>query len=297
MLILGCGYTGRALAREAVRRGWEVWAQTRNEDALAALTEIPEERRICGLLEEDGWHERAAGDFDAVVNLVSSAGGGPEGYRRSYVGGNRSLVRWLRGRSAGRVLFSSATSVYPQSDGRWVEEDDIPEKREAFSPNGAVLREAEETVLGAEGAGFRGILRLAGIYGPGRHLYLDRIRRGETVLPGDGDGWLNLIHRDDIVRAVWAVLDAPLQGASHGIWNVVDNQPAKKRDIADWLAQRVGAGPVRFDPTIGRSASGRRRVGGKAPNRRVSNRRLREWSGWVPRFGDFRAGYESILAE
>lgn len=296
LLILGCGYCGQALAAEAARRGWEVWAQSRNAGKLADLESVPPERRIVGLLEESGWQEQVGGDFEAVVNLVSSAGGGLEGYRRSYVEGNRSVVGWLRGRKVGRYLFTSATSVYPQTDGRWVAEDDVPVEAEALSANGAVLREAERLVLGAEGPDFRGVLRLGGIYGPGRHLYLDRLLRGEGVLPGDGEGWLNLIHRDDIVRAILTVLEDSAMDPGGGIWNVVDNHPSKKRAIADWLSERVGSGPVRFDPTVGRSASGRRRVGKHAPNRRVSNRKFREWSGWQPQFGDFRAGYASILA-
>lgn len=296
LLILGCGYCGQALSAEAVRRGWEVWAQSRNAEKLARLESVPAERRIVGLLEESGWQELVKGDFEAVVNLVSSAGGGLDGYRRSYVEGNRSVLEWLRGRSVGRFIFTSATSVYPQTDGRWVAEDDVPAEAEALSANGAVLREAERLVLGAEGPDFRGVLRLGGIYGPMRHLYLDRLLRGERVLPGDGEGWLNLIHRDDIVGAILAVLEGGQAEAGEGIWNVVDNEPAKKRAIADWLAERVGSGPVRFDPTIGRSASGRRRVGNHAPNRRVSNRKFREWSGWQPRYADYRAGYSSILA-
>ena len=294
LVIFGCGYVGRALAREAVEAGWAVWIHSRNPDALAAVEEVPPERRIVANLHEPDWHARLPGTWDVAVNLVSSAGGGLEGYRLSYLEGNRSVRQWAAGVELGRYLYTSATSVYPQTDGEWVGEDDVP-AIDHLSPSGALLREAEREVLGTDFCPQRIIARLAGIYGPGRHLYLNALREGAKAIPGDGSAFLNLIYLHDIVSALRAMMNADLPGPAE-VFNVVDNAPVPKQTIVDWLAGELGRPSIPFDPSISGSRTARRRTaGGDLPNRRVRNTKIKEALGWQPQFPDFRAGYRDIL--
>ena len=224
MVIFGCGYVGRALARAAIGGGWEVWIHSRNAGSLAEVEEVPPERRVTGNLHEAGWHPRLSGDWDVAFNLVSSAGGGMEGYRLSYLEGNRSIRQWARRAAVGRFLYTSATSVYPQTGGEWVCEEDVPQDLKSLSPSGQVLRQSELEILESPVFPERVIVRLAGIYGPGRHLYLNRLRERAESIPGDGSGWLNLIYLPDIVSALMLLAEAPLPEDA-AVFNAVDDVP------------------------------------------------------------------------
>lgn len=296
VIIFGCGYVGRALAHEAVSRGWETWVHSRNPDSLASVEEVPEIRKIRADLHSDEWHASLEGSWDIAFNLVSSAGGGLDGYRLSYLEGNRSIRRWASNNSVKRFIYSSATSVYPQTDGEWVVEGDVPADLHELSSSGAVLREAEMEILKSTVFPERVIARLSGIYGPGRHLYLNRLREGADHIPGDGSGWLNLIYLQDIVGALLLMAEANLPEAG-SVFNVVDNAPSRKQDIVDWLADRTGVPTIPFDPSSSGSRASRRRVQGALPNRRVRNDKLRDILGWKPEFPDFKSGYEDILRE
>jgi nucleoside-diphosphate-sugar epimerase len=294
MVIFGCGYVGAALAERAVQSGFEVWVHSRNAESLARVAAVPRERRVVADLHARDWHARLPGPFDIAVNLVSSAGNGIDGYRLSYLEGNRSIREWAEYARTCRFLYTSATSVYPQSDGEWVVEEDVPELIH-LSPSGQVLRQAELEVLRSGAFSQRVVARLAGIYGPGRHLYLDRLQQGAAALPGDGAAWLNLIHLEDIVTALMQLAEAPLPGEAE-VFNVVDDRPSRKQEIADWLAGQLGQPAVPFDPSLAGPRSARRKAGGALPDRRVSNRRIREVTGWRPAYPDFRAGYGAILS-
>lgn len=290
-LILGCGYVGCAVARQWLRAGIRVWGVSRNPETLSTVREQGF-HPVVAAVDSDDWHGRVPLRCEWVLNCVSSAGGGLEGYRRSYVGGNESLIRWLESAEARRIVYTSSTAVYPFTDGREVFEEDSGGD---LSDSGRLVLESEEILRkGKDAAGLATILRLAGIYGPGRHYLLDSLREGKTVFPGRGDYFLNLIHRDDIVGAIGAVLAEP---ATEGrIFNVSDGSPARKEEVTGWLADQIGVDRPVFDP----SASGRRmriNAAGHPPNRRIRVDRLREAAGWAPRYPDFRTGFEAILRE
>jgi len=296
LAIFGCGYIGSALACEARRRGWRVTALTRNPargDALRAHgVEV-----VAADLADDGWHSLVSRDQDYVVNCVSSGGGGLPGYWRSYVEGTASLLRWAAGGVPATYVYTSSTSVYGQGGGEVVtEESATGGGSEASEPLLAAERLVQESTV------FRRtfILRLAGIYGPGRHHLVDQLRGGATLFPGTGAHRLNLTHRADVVAAILACLLAP-SGVGSTVFNVADDSPSPKGEVAQWLAQRLGAAPPQFahdlaepppaglSPVRGRS--------GPVPDRIISNARLKRVLHWSPQFPDYRSGYETILRE
>lgn len=284
LVVFGAGYVGSALARRAVSEGARVWALTRNPAKAAVLAADGIEAVVADLASA-GWHGRVPADVPYVVNCVSSGGGGPEGYRRSYVDGFRSILSWAGGTNTpGTLVYTGSTSVYPQDGGVRVGEEASTEPAEGTA---AVLLEAEALARAWPGRAL--ILRLAGIYGPGRHHLLDQIRRGGGGVPGVGGYRLNLIHRDDIVEALLRALTAPpdLPG---GVFNVADDGAAPKAVMVAWLAGRLGVEVPGFS---GLAAVGRRRV---TPDRIIANDRLKAVLGWRPRYPSFREGYEAILA-
>lgn len=222
--------------------------------------------------------------IDFVLNSVSSGGGGVDGYQHSYVEGMRSVQVWAKTREIGTLVYTGSTSVYPQDGGALVDES---AKIGGDNDRVARLIETETLLREVSGVGRWFILRLAGIYGPSRHHVLNQIRAGGD-LAGNGDHRLNLIHRDDICRAIWAVLAAPVEVRDE-VFNVSDDVAVTKRELVQWLASRLQLPAPDFDPTL---PSARRR---KVPDRVILNRKLKDALGWRPEFPDYRAGYESIL--
>jgi nucleoside-diphosphate-sugar epimerase len=172
-------------------------------------------------------------------------------------------------------VFISSTAVYGQRDGEWVDEDSATEPT-GF--NGRLVLEGERLTLGSGLPA--AVVRLAGIYGPGRTRLLDDVRGGRAQCRGDGPVYTNRIHRDDCAGALQHVLGLPEPDA---VWLAVDDEPAARCDVLRWLASRLGA-PA--------PAS----VAGPAepPGRRCRNAKLRR-SGWTPRYPTFREGYESVI--
>ena len=294
LLIFGCGYIGGAVAEAALARGWTVTALTRNPVKAAALA-AKGIAVVTADLATPGWHAAMAREQDIVLNCVSSGGGGLDGYRRSYVDGMRSILAWAGEKCPATLIYTSSTSVYPQDHGEVVTED---------SPVGAggseaagPLLETEQLVQTAHGFARWFVLRLAGIYGPGRHYLLDQLRAGATVFPGTGTHRLNLAHRDDIVTAILACATAPAT-VRDAIFNVAGETAATKSEVTAWIAQQIGCAAPAFARDGGELPGGVARVRGRSgpvPDRLISNARLTATLGWRPQFPDFRDGYRQIF--
>ena len=289
LVIFGCGYVGSAVAQAAIAAGASVEALTRNPGKAAALRALGLAKVVVADLASSDWHGQIAGGPDFVVNCVS-AGGGPDGYRQSYVVGLQSILAWAAagGAPIGTLVYTSSTSVYPQGDGVVVDES---APAEGATPNGRTIRESEILLQNAPANAVRRhfILRLAGIYGPERHHLLDQLQTGAATLGGSGAHRLNLAHRDDIVAAILACLGAP-PAVANEIFNVVDTAPARREEVVRWLAARLGRPMPAFD-----GATTTRRDGAPMPDRVISSAKIQRVLGWKPQYPDYRAGFESLL--
>lgn len=292
LAVFGCGYVGTALVGAALARGWLVETLTRNAEKAAVLRHLGV-RVVEADLAGTAWHGELTGDFDYAVCCVSASAPGDEGYRQSYCRGQLSIFEWASTRLVSRYLYTGSTGVYPQTNGELVREEDAFDQ-----PPGrqGIIREAEKLVeQNARLFDAWYILRLGGIYGPDRHYLLDQLDRGETTFAGHGEYLVNVIHRDDIVSAILTALDA--DPPQPGVYNVTDGHPAKKREMVAWLAAKRGLPTPTFDPEV-TPVRQRSRPGadGRVPDRQVCTDKIREKLAWSPRFPDFRAGYEAILA-
>ncbi|MBI5692667.1 MAG: NAD-dependent epimerase/dehydratase family protein [Verrucomicrobia bacterium] len=283
LVIFGCGYIGGAVARRARSLGVSVTALTRNEAKAEALRAEGIETVVADLA-RDEWHRRIPRAPAWVLNCVSSGGGGVEGYQRSYRDGSASIVAWARRYGpVATAVYTSSTSVYPQGGGERVGET----AETGGGERAAILLEAEQLWRDAGPAWHRWfILRLAGIYGPGRHYLMDQVRQG--VVAGQGDHRLNLIHRDDAAAAILACFLAPEKVGSE-VFNVADDAPARKTEVVQWLAGQLGVAP----PTFSGEAGSRRPV---TPDRWIENGRLKSRLGWTPVFPGYREGFGSFLS-
>ncbi len=283
VLIVGCGYAGLTLGAELARGGHEVFGIRRNAGSeeeelrrasiqpLIADISIPEALKVLPR------------EFDWVVNTVASTGGGATDYRRTYLEGTRNLLNWLAP-SVRAFVYTSSTGVYAQNDGSLVTEESPAKPDSATS-----LIETEQLLLNAarEQEFPAMVLRCAGIYGPDRGYWLRQFLSGEARMEGDGNRWLNMIHRDDVVNAIISALE---HGTPGEVYNVVDDEPVRQRTVFAWLAERLRK-PL--PPGSATSATPGRRA---ATDKRVSNQKLRLALRCNLKYPTFREGYAAELA-
>ena len=289
VFIFGCGYVGTALAQHLISQGARVGALTRNPKKAARLRDLGITEVIEADLDSRDWHSRISDRYHAVVNCVSSAGGGIDGYLKSYVNGQRSILEWAKTQSIITYVYTSSTSVYPQDEGIVVDEEadtcNAP-------PTGKVILDSEQLIAKADCLGRWFVLRLVGIYGPGRLYLLDQLRETNSEISGSGQYALNMIHLEDIVSAICATLRAE-QSVESGIFNISDNTPSLKVEVLSWLAKELGIPPPIFN--FSEVSEGLRHRGGRVRHRLISNAKARERLDWQPRYPSFREGYSGFL--
>ncbi len=268
-LVIGCGYLGRRVAAKWTEAGESVFALTRSAERA-------------GEFENRGW-EPVVGDVTAV-GIQTTLQNLPEwdgvlyavGYDRAsglsqrevYVDGLENVLKALAGRVR-KFLYISSTSVYGQNQGEWIDETS---PTEPTRPNGKICREAERLIEQFFPPGEKAlkasanILRLAGIYGPGRLLRRLNDLRSGTPIPGNPEGWLNLIHVDDAVRTLLACED---RGEPGEICLVSDDRPIRRREYYGQLAKLAGVELPAFD-------EGSESRYAKGLGKRCSNRKIRK---------------------
>jgi nucleoside-diphosphate-sugar epimerase len=299
VLIAGCGDVGTRLGLLLAADGDVVRGLRRNPDALPA----PIRGVRADLATGDGLRAAAEG-VQILIYAAAADGFSDDAYRAAYVDGLRNVLDALTAASAPleRVVFTSSTAVYGQSDGSWVDETS-PTDPQGFS--GRRLLEAERAILGCGTPA--AVLRLAGIYGSGRTRLIEEVRGGSASVPEGGDPlWTNRIHADDCAGALRHLLRLPAEAMS-GVWLGVDDEPCERAVVLDWLADRLGVaqprrvpvvdGPARVrpgdaaqQPTVGAAPSPRR-----GANKRCSNAKLKG-AGYAFRFPSFREGYADVIA-
>jgi nucleoside-diphosphate-sugar epimerase len=216
-------------------------------------------------------------DFDAVVACQSAGGDSAENYRAAYVTANRALLEAAARCGARKLVYTGSTGVFGQRDGSLVTEATPPAPG---SPTAEVLVEAERLVRGAAPGVPACLLRLSGLYGPGRSGVLQRVRSGAMALgPGD-DAFMNWCQLDDAVAFVLAALDRGVPGAAyHGS----DAAPPLRREVIGWVAQQLGVEP------------GRSEVAAGGPNRRIDSAWTRQQLGVTLRYPTFRDGLAPLI--
>jgi nucleoside-diphosphate-sugar epimerase len=285
VLIMGCGYVGIALGKQLLERGHEVHGVRRTEGGAAELAAQGIQPRIADASKPADLMGLPA-EWDWVVNSIAASGSGGEGYRSAYLEATRSIIRWLVRTPPKKYVYTSSTGVYAQDDGSLVTEMD---PADPTTETGRVLIETEQELLQAfRNTGFPAmILRIAGIYGPGRGYWLRQFLAGEARLEGRGERHLNMVHRDDVAGAIVAALE---KGRAGEIYNVCDNEPVSQLECFRWLAGVFGQPKP---PSVqGARDQTRRRT---ATNKRISNRKLRQELGYVFKYPTFREGYTAEL--
>lgn len=277
VLIAGCGYLGTALGLRLAAEGCTVWGLRRHPGSLppdlhpveADLT-LPESLRALPR------------GIDVVFYTAAAPGRTDAAYRAAYVDGLAHLLEALQQQRQRprRIFLTSSTGVYAQCHGEWVDEAS-PTEPTHFS--GRRLLEGEHLLQASPFAAT--VVRLAGIYGPGRTRLIDSVRQGTAVAPAGAPVYVNLIHRDDCVGALYRLMrlasPAPL-------YLGVDHHPVDKGMLLRWLAARLGVPSPQLE-----AAPDAMRQQARS-NKRCRNARLVA-AGYAFRYRSFRAGYGALL--
>ena len=277
ILLAGCGDLGTEAGLRFAAAGHRVVGWRRSPDKLPPAIEGAAANLSTAELPP------VPADTTAVVIAVAADASTEEAYRSAYLDGVAHVLDALdRDRvTPERVLFVSSTAVYGDAGGGWVDENTTPEPG-GFS--GRIMREAEELLLKRlHGTGTTPVvLRLGGIYGPGRTRLIDQVRTGAAIIP-DQPRYTNRIHRDDAAGAI--VHLCTMNAVPSPAYLGVDNDPAELGDVLRFLAAELGLDVPPTD-SLGSARGG---------NKRCSNALLRD-TGFSFKYPSFREGYRDILA-
>ena len=278
-LVIGCGYLGHRVARHWLAAGDDVTVLTRS----VARAEALQGEGFAALVQDiaAAWRIGPLPDVDTVLFAVGYDRGGSHSMHDVYVAGFQEVLTQISGDP--RVIYISSTGVYGDAAGEWMDEAAVCEP---VREGGRHCLAAERLLVESPWAAKAIILRPAGIYGPQRVPNLETLRRGEP-LNVNPDGWLNLIHVEDLAAIVGLLAASSPQ---HVCYNVTDGNPVMRRDYYDFLAQRFELPPVQFE------GAGQRSVGRRGgASKRVSNRRLMDEFQPTLRFPSYREGLVAEL--
>jgi nucleoside-diphosphate-sugar epimerase len=291
-LIFGCGYLGLRVARLWREAGYRVMAVTRSNEraielGMAELFTIgadvtkPESVECVRRLPPLGGQR-----VDCVLFAVGFDQTSEADIHTVYAQGLANVLQVLPA-SVNRLIYISTTGVYGSADGEWIDELTPPDPQR----DGGRASLAAEQVLAAHALGRRSIiLRLAGIYGPGRVPFLDKLRAAEPI-PAPVDGYLNLIHVDDAASVVIAADSMEPFDNGPRVYCVSDGYPVQRGEYYREVARQIGAPPPRFATP---DADSPRMVRANA-NRRVRNARMLDELRVQLTYPTYRAGLSAIL--
>lgn len=292
----GTGVAGRATVPVLLAHGHHVTAHARSPAAAAKL-------RAAGAAvarfdaEDPGALRSALAGFDAVVDhrvaLPTTAAGVMPGawgpFRHLRDPALARLVDAMVETGVPRLVRDLVTFVYDDGGDGWLDEESVVSATGPMAANLAAERHVNRlTAAGGTGV----VLRCGLFYGPDDRMSRETIslaRRGIALVVGRDAGWHSALHTADVGTAVLAALAVPA-----GTYNVVDDEPMRRSDLAALLASCAGARRVRRPPEwMVPLAGAAARV--QARSQRVSAQRFRAVTDWAPSVPSRRTGWPAAF--
>ncbi|MCO7486032.1 NAD-dependent epimerase/dehydratase family protein [Stenotrophomonas maltophilia] len=281
VLILGLGWSGRVLAAQLQAHGVGV-AGTVRDPSFAPDDGLPRHQLHADTPPSPALLDEIA-QADAVLCSVPPDAEGDPALRLLLPALQASpALRW--------VGYLSSTSVYADRAGGWIDERSAADATEAAGVQ-RLLAEAQWRALAGQRSIASAVLRLPGLYGPGRNalVQLAQGRARHVVRPGQV---FNRLHVDDLATVIIAAMRRP---ARQGLYLPSDDEPAPPQDVLAFAAKLGGFAlppAVAWDdpalsPTLRRFYES---------NKRIDSRGTREALGWAPRFPTYREGLTDLAA-
>ena len=279
VFFFGVGYCARRLI---ARESWiEASGTARSPERVAALQAEGVDAYAFDGAHADPGLERALKKAEAIVVSIPPRDGAAAAVERF-------AAAIAEAPSLRRVLYYSTIGVYGDHAGGWVDETSATLTRTARG-----LARLEDEARWAAAARARGveadILRLAGIYGPGRNALVN-LRQGQArriVKPGQV---FNRAHVDDIAELTRLALTRGLEGQ---VWNVADEEPAPPQDVIAYAAGLLGLPPPpeeRFEDAQLSPMTAEF----YADNKRVSIAKAKSLLGFAPAYPTYREGLRAL---
>ena len=264
--IIGCGYVGYAVSKYwQSNSNFMLTATTTNPERVPSLETVAQ--RVIVTLGNDLESLKSVLKNQEVI-LLSVGAKTADSYEETYVDTAKTLVSLLpQFPNIHQVIYTGSYSIYGDRNGVWVDEESPPAPA---NRNSQLLRKTEDILLSANNENTRVcILRLGGIYGPGRELVKIFGRTAGTTRPGNGEDISNWIHLDDIVGTIEFARKHRLEG----IYNLVDDSHLTNKELLDNVMTKNNLPNVIWD---------------------ADNKNTRPYNAWVSNQKLKDAGYEFI---
>lgn len=278
--VVGCGYLGLRVAEIWRDAGHTVHVTTRSEQRAKELMRQGFEPLVIEITAPNC--QISLPEVDTVLYAVGFDRRSGLSREDVYCSGLNNVLQRLP-RVTDRLIYISSTGVYGQTMGEWVDEQSVCNPTQE---GGKFCLTAEELLRTSPFGGRSVVLRLAGIYGPSRVPFLERLRNGEAI-PVVAEGYLNLIHVDDAVASVIAAESADLPN----LYVLSDGYPVLRRRYYESIARRLNVEATFAVPD--RSTSrGQRGLSSK----RVCNERIVRDLRLKLQYPNYEMGLDQILS-
>jgi 2-alkyl-3-oxoalkanoate reductase len=307
------GAIGKQLLPMLVENGHEVTGMTRTAAKAEAIRAIGAEPAVADALDPESVAQVVAqAEPDAVIHELTTIDTSALGRsidkmfaqtNRLRTAGTDHLLTAAKAAGARRFIVQSFAGWPSERVGGPIktEEDPLQEHPpKTVSESLAAIKYLERTVTGA--SGIEGLaLRYGGFYGPGTSIavnpdgaQVEMIRKRRVPVIGDGAGIWSMVHIRDAAAATAAALDR----GEPGLYNIVDDDPARVSEILPELAKVVGAGPPRHFPRwVGRLLAGEANTIMMTEVRGASNAKAKRELGWELRYPSWRQGFREGLEQ
>ena len=280
IFLFGAGYSAAAFARYIANEAERINGTTRHQDRFEALEKAGIQPCIYnGETAEPNLLDQLVQATHVVISIAPGENDDPslaiveEALRRP---GN--TIRWIG--------YLSTVGVYGDHQGGWVDEA-TPCKPVSRRSLERVKAEAAWGALSQRHGTPLAILRLSGIYGPGRNAFIN-LERGAARRIIKQDQVFNRIHVDDIAGALRLLAGTD----TGGIFNITDSEPSPPQDVVAYAAELMGVSlppEVPFNQAdmtpMARSFYGE--------NKRVANQRIKNL-GYEFLYPDYRTAFSAM---
>jgi len=260
--VIGCGYVGSFVAASMKNQGHYVVGTTRTPQRFAELRNVVNEPIALELAQQDCDFSFLEDQEGVLISVAPTQNG--EGYQSVFSNGIRNLARAIRCRQSTRplhVTYISSAGVYGDHQGQTVTEDSTVD---CLNPVNAMLVEAENVLLTIDRPDTKiCVLRLGGIYGPGRDMVaMIKQAAGEQIPKNGSDipAWSGIF---DITNGVSFAFSKQLVG----IYNLVDDMQLSRRELSNEICDIDGLPPVIW--------ANENMPGARAMNAKVANEKIK----------------------
>ncbi len=278
MLVLGGGFSGQHIASVTKALGGNVLCSRRDSKSVGAdfsFNSKSDQIPSINILE-------------GVTHLISCIPPNQDGKDPVI----EKLKKEIKNMPISWIGYLSTTGVYGDSKGEWVNEQTIPKPKQLRSKN-RLACEQEWLELGLPVQ----ILRLPGIYGPGRSA-LESIVKGKYKLVDKPGQVFSRIHIDDIAGAIMHLIDLASKGKMPKIINIADNLPTNNIEVLEHAASLINYKlPAIESYKIASQKMSPMALSFWQENRRISNQLLCKSLNYSLIHNDYKLGLKDCLSQ